>query len=274
MLSVRKPGVDLVLLDVMMPKVSGLDVTRFIRRNKRINNVPVILLTAKQLSRDEVARCFDAGADDFLIKPIDSVELLARVRSALRTKKLQDEVTVMNERLELLVEERAIEIMLTRDAAIFGFAKLAEYRDPDTGGHLERIRNYVKALAHELSKSPRFEKEIDDEFIITIYQSCILHDIGKVGIPDAVLLKPGKLTPEEFTTMKMHAIIGGDALASSGRMLGEDSFLTMGKDIAYYHHEKWDGSGYSNGLAGYQIPLPARQTVGVSVITSRRWRMN
>ena len=109
-----------------------------------------------------------------------------------------------------------------------------------------------------MSKSPRFEKEIDDEFIITIYQSCILHDIGKVGIPDAVLLKPGKLTPEEFTTMKMHAIIGGDALASSGRMLGEDSFLTMGKDIAYYHHEKWDGSGYSNGLAGYQIPLPAR----------------
>jgi len=254
----KRAELDLVILDVMMPVIDGLEVTRSIKANSRTRHIPVILLTAKQKDRSDVARGLDLGADDYLSKPVDSMELLARIRSSLKAKKLQDKLVQMNDQLEQLVEERTIEIMLTRNAAIFGFAKLAEYRDPETGGHLERIRNYTQILAKELKNFPQFEEEVDDEFVTTIFQSSPLHDIGKVGIPDEILLKPGSLTKEEFKIMKSHATIGGDSLASSGKLFGEDSFLSMGRDIAYHHHEKWNGQGYPDGLKGAQIPLPAR----------------
>lgn len=254
----KRAELDIIILDVMMPGIDGLEVTKSIKTNSRTRHIPIILLTAKQKNRSDVAKGLDLGADDYLSKPVDSMELMARVRSSLRTKKLQDKLTQMNDQLEQLVEERTIEILLTRNAAIFGFAKLAEYRDPETGSHLERIRNYTKILADELRNFPQFKDEVDNEFVITIYQSSPLHDIGKVGIPDEILLKPGRLTKEEFEIMKNHATIGGDSLASSERMFGEDSFLSMGRDIAYFHHEKWNGQGYPNGLKGDEIPLPAR----------------
>ena len=254
----RRLGLDLVIADLMMPGVDGMEVTRALKANPRTSHIPVILLTAKQRERGDVAKGLDMGAEDYLTKPIDSMELLARVRSALRQKGLQDELARVNENLEQLIEERTIEVLLTRNAAIFGFAKLAEYRDPETGGHLERIRNYTHALAVELSRDPALAGQVDDEFVSTIFESSVLHDIGKVGIPDNVLLKPGKLTPEEFEIMKTHAIIGGDALASSARRIGDDSFLSMGRDIAYFHHERWDGAGYPRRLKGEEIPLAAR----------------
>ena len=257
--------IDLVLSDIMMPKIDGLGVTKALKENARTRNIPVILLTAGKREREDVANGLDIGADDYLIKPVDSIELMARLRSHLRVKKLQDDLSeanrrlgVMNEQLEQLVEERAIEIMLTRDAAIFGLAKLAERRDPETGDHLERIREYTKALANELRKYDRFKGGIDNDFVALIYQSSPLHDVGKVGIPDRILLKPGKLTPEEFEVMKTHTTIGGDSLAAAERSFAGKSFLSMGRDIAYFHHERWNGKGYPKGLSGADIPMSAR----------------
>ena len=254
----KRSELDCVILDLMMPDIDGLQVTKKVKRDKRTKHVPILLLTAKQRDRDEVAVGLDMGAEDYLTKPIEAEELLARVRSIIRAKRLQDEISRVNAHLEQLVEERTIEIMLTRDSAIFGLAKLAEYRDPETGGHLARIKNYVKVLSEELRRFPKFEEILTDDYITNMYQSSPLHDIGKVGVPDHILLKPGKLTKEEFEIMKTHTTIGGDALASSERMFGDNSFLSLGRDIAYYHHEKWNGSGYPRGLSGDDIPLPAR----------------
>jgi len=260
--------IDLVLLDIMMPDVDGLTVTKILKESPRTKMIPILLLTASSRGSkyEDVARGLDMGADDYMTKPLEKVELMARIRSLLRGKRLQDDLVVktkqleeMNDRLELMAEERAIEIMMTRDAAIFGMAKLAESRDPETGAHLERIRNYTRTLAAELGNNPKYADVIDDEYVLMIYQSSPLHDIGKVGVEDNVLLKPGKLTPEEFDVMKRHAQIGGDALAATQRWdKTEHNFLSMGREIAYYHHERWDGKGYPKGLKGEEIPLAAR----------------
>jgi len=157
---------------------------------------------------------------------------------------------------QLLVSNKSL--FNARAATIFGLAKLAEYRDEDTGAHLERIREYTKVIAEELARNPKYRDYITHEYIEDIYISSILHDIGKVGIEDSILLKPGKLTPEEFEIVKRHSAMGGDALkAADSRMEGR-SFLTLGMEIAYYHHEKWDGTGYPKGLKGEEIPLSAR----------------
>ena len=141
---------------------------------------------------------------------------------------------------------------------ILALAKLAEYRDDDTGLHLERIREYTKIITEEMAKKPDYNEYITSEYITDIYYSSILHDIGKVGIPDGILLKPGKLTYEEFEVIKNHSILGGDVLADIEAQIGEQTFLTLGKEIAYHHHEKWNGTGYPKGLKGEEIPLSAR----------------
>jgi PAS domain S-box-containing protein len=160
--------------------------------------------------------------------------------------------------LEQQLLERLQEVQSAQDAAIIGFAKLAECRNPETGIHLERMRTYCKILAEELSRLPEYQAEIDENFIDSIYKSSPLHDIGKVGIPDSILLKPGKLTPEEYEIMKTHTLIGGDALKTAENKLPGRSFLSWGREIAYNHHEKFDGSGYPFGLRGKAIPLSAR----------------
>jgi response regulator RpfG family c-di-GMP phosphodiesterase len=145
-----------------------------------------------------------------------------------------------------------------RTATILGLAKLAEYRDEGTGTHLERIREYARMIAQELARNPKFSGRIDQQYIDDIYQSSILHDIGKVGTPDALLLKPGELTKEEFDIIKRHTLMGGNAIKAIEAQIEGKSFLAMGREIAFNHHEKWDGSGYPRGLKGEAIPLSAR----------------
>jgi putative two-component system response regulator len=208
---------------------------------------------------DNLERGLDTGAEDYLQKPFSHVELLARIKAVLRTKRLQDELRDLNNTLAQKVRERTAQIEKTQDVAIFGLAKLAEYRDPETGLHLERMRTYSKVLAENLQKIEKYKSLINEKFIEMIYKSTPLHDIGKVGISDKILLKPGKLAAEEFEIMKTHASIGGDSMAAAEKDLkDEQTFLTMGKIIAYYHHERFDGSGYPRGVKGEAIPLEAR----------------
>jgi PAS domain S-box-containing protein len=160
--------------------------------------------------------------------------------------------------LEQQLIERLQEVQSAQDAAIIGFAKLAECRDPETGSHLERMRKYCRVLADQMAQSPKYRVEIDEGFIDSLFKSSPLHDVGKVGIPDSILLKPGKLTGDEYEIMKTHTIIGGDALKTAESKLPGRSFLTLGKEIAYHHHEKFDGTGYPFGRSADAIPLCAR----------------
>jgi response regulator RpfG family c-di-GMP phosphodiesterase len=164
-------------------------------------------------------------------------------------------------------------VQSARNATILGLAKLAEYRDADTGAHLERIREYSKIIAQDLAMKPRYTGYVTSDYIDDIYNSSILHDIGKVGIPDSILLKPGRLTKDEFEVVKRHSALGGDALRAVETKLEGQSFLSLGKEIAYYHHEKWDGTGYPRGLKGDEIPLSARIVALADVydaLTSKR----
>ncbi len=179
----------------------------------------------------------------------------------------------INEALDLAVQQRTQELEVTRDVTILALASLAEKRDPETGYHLERTRHYVRVLAEHLVGNPRFASDLTKMTIERLFKSAPLHDIGKVGVSDSILLKPGKLTAEEFEAMKMHTIYGGDALRAADEKLGFESFLSMGKEIAYHHHERWDGKGYPHGLAGEAIPWPARLMAVADVydaLTSRR----
>lgn len=254
----HKTKIDLVISDIRMPKMDGITLTAEIRKAVG-QHLPIILLTADYKSEDQLRAGLDSGANDYLNKPLNEVELLARSRSMIRLKRSFDENARLQKHLELKVVERTVEIEETRDLAMFGFAKLAEYRDPETGGHLERIREYTRALTVQLGRDPSYRVQMDQNFILNIYKASPLHDIGKVGIPDNILLKPGPLTPEEFEVMKKHSIIGGRTLQESeNRMKSGHSFLWMAREIAYCHHEKWDGSGYPYNIKGESIPLAAR----------------
>jgi putative two-component system response regulator len=217
----------------------------------------VIVITGIS-DRTANVKAIDAGADDYLTKPFDRILLEARIRASLRTKLLQDQVYEYQRNLESKVVERTRQLTKTQAVAVFSLAKLAESRDNETGDHVERVRSYARVLAESLSRLPKYQNVIGAEFIDEIYKSAPLHDIGKVGIPDRILLKPGKLSDFEFEIMKSHAKIGGDTLRAADLAAGGASFLSMARDIAYHHHEKWDGSGYPDGLVGEAIPLPAR----------------
>ncbi len=174
---------------------------------------------------------------------------------------------------EMELRKRLEQLHKTQLAAMVGLAKLAETRDPETGQHLERMSNFSRMIAEELSLLPEYRLYISEEYIQDIYHSSPLHDIGKVGIPDAILLKPGRLTPQEFEIMKKHSAIGGDALKAADKNMDGESFLTLAKEIAYHHHERWDGSGYPAGLKGTDIPLSARIVALADVydaLTSKR----
>jgi len=307
---------DLVLLDVDMPGMNGYEVCRRLKADARLKDIPVIFVSAVFTHADDKVKAFSLGAVDYVIKPFQAEEVYARVETHLRLRRLQVEVEKHSHDLEDLVREKVEEIASAQMATIFALAKLAEYRDDDTGRHLERVGAYCRILAGDMRRDPRHaatmtEQYFDDlsraaplydigkvaipdaillkpgkltaeefeemkrhttlgadtlriarsqteKYVDNLSLAAPLHDIGKVAIPDAILLKPGKLTTEEFEEMKRHTTLGADTLRSVHAEYPGNAFLRMGIEIAQSHHEKWDGSGYPQGLADEAIPLAAR----------------
>ena len=247
---VEKTLPDLVLLDIMMPGMDGYEVCRRLKGSESTRHLPVIFLTALADVEDE-ARGLALGAVDYITKPINPDLVRARVGNHLELKRYRDS-------LEDMVREKTRELQLTQAVMIESLGTLAEYRDPETGGHIKRTQNYVKALASALKNHPRFREELDDETIDLLYLSAPLHDIGKVGVRDNILLKAGKLDEDEFGEMKNHTKYGHDALHITEQKLGKSTFLRHARQIAYTHQEKWDGSGYPRGLKGDKIPISGR----------------
>ena len=249
---------DLILLDIMMPGIDGYEVCRRLKADQVTRDIPVIFLTAKSEEADEEMG-FEIGAVDYITKPVSPPIVLARVRAQLKLKAAADFLRDQNAFLDAEVQRRTREVSAIQNVTTLALASLAETRDSDTGNHIRRTQHYVKALGWKLCTHPRFSAFLTPENISLLFKSAPLHDIGKVGIPDRILLKPGRLTPAEFEIMKTHTTLGRDAIVSAERELGaEVSFLTMAKEIAYSHQEKWDGTGYPQGLEGDAIPISAR----------------
>jgi putative two-component system response regulator len=252
------PSPDLILLDVMMPEMDGYETCRRLKENPQTNHIPIIFLTAKsQVSDEEMG--LKLGAVDYISKPVSPPIVLARVATQLNLVRARNLLQDQNKNLEGLVKDRTRKLAKMQDAIIMAMASLAETRDNETGNHIRRTQNYVAALARQLKHLPRFSAELTDENIELLYKSAPLHDIGKVGIPDNILLKPGKLTSEEFEIMKLHTNYGRETILSVERYLGESNeFLRFAREITYSHQEKWDGSGYPENLSGDAIPISAR----------------
>lgn len=249
---------DLILLDVMMPGLDGHEVCRRLKADPATRDVPVIFLTAKSDVADET-RGLALGAVDYITKPISPPIVMARVRTHLQLKASADFLRDKADYLEAEVARRSEELAAIQDVTILAMASLAETRDSDTGNHIRRTQHYVRALAEALREHPRCRELRQPGVIATLFKSAPLHDIGKIGIPDRILLKPGRFTPEEFEVMKSHPALGRDAIEQAEAQLGTPvAFLSTAKDIAYCHQEKWDGSGYPQGLKGETIPLSAR----------------
>lgn len=230
----RSTDVRLVITDWVMPRMDGLELCRRIRREEWPGYIFIILLTSQEGAMSTVDG-LTAGADEFITKPFHPAELRVRVRTAERILSLE-----------------------TRDMAIFAMAKLVESRDPQTGAHLERVRAYSRILANRLADVEGYRGEIDSEFVRLIYLTSPLHDIGKVGVPDCVLLKPGRLNDREFEVIKSHTTIGAEMLDAALRQFPGARFIRMARDIALTHHERFDGTGYPAGLRGDSIPLCGR----------------
>ncbi len=249
---------DLILLDVMMPGLSGWEVCEVIKSSSRLKHIPVIFLTAKTDKMDE-QEGLERGAVDYITKPISPAILMVRVATHIKLKLASDFLRDNNTFLSQEVARRTEEATRLQDVTISAMASLAETRDNETGNHIRRTQLYVGALAEQLKRHPRFADYLTENQIHTLVQSAPLHDIGKVGIADAILLKPGKLTVDEFEIMKTHTTIGYNALLRAEALLpNQDSFLQCAKEIALSHQEKWDGSGYPQGLKGDDIPISAR----------------
>ncbi|MFA6188093.1 MAG: two-component system response regulator [Sulfuricurvum sp.] len=249
---------DLILLDIIMIGLSGYDVIFELKSNPKTQEIPVIFLTAMNSAEDE-KNGLEMGAVDYITKPISPAIVLARIKSQLQVKAASDFLNDKNLYLETEIAKRTREILAVQDVTILAMASLAETRDLETGNHIRRTQHYVKALAKKLKTHPNFSYFLTDNMIEILFKSAPLHDIGKVGIPDSILLKPGKLTPEEFEIMKTHTTLGRDAIKHAETELGvQVEFLRIAKEIAYNHQEKWDGSGYPTGASGNDIPISAR----------------
>jgi putative two-component system response regulator len=248
---------DLVLLDVDMPGMSGLEVCRLLKQDGRLRGIPVIFISGLQGTDDKVA-AFRAGGVDYVTRPFHDLEVLARIKTHLRLQELQLALQSHAVGLEARIAEQVKALTTSHLSTIYALAKLAEARDVDTGHHIERVQALARALAEELARRGLHPQELTPATIDDLEQAAALHDIGKVGTPDAVLLKPGPLTPEEFTAMKEHCALGAGTLAAVLARHPANQFLRMGVEVARSHHERWDGSGYPDGLRGAAIPLVAR----------------
>jgi putative two-component system response regulator len=249
---------DLVLLDVMMPDTDGFQVAAQIKSNSDTRNIPIIMVTSLD-DRASKLRALDSGAEEFLTKPVDRAELIVRTRNLLRLKELADLHANYARVLEERVVERSLRLTNSYRDTIAALNRAASYRDEETGAHVQRISHYCVELAQALG--------MDSAFCECIYYASPMHDIGKIAIPDRVLLKPGPLTPDEWEIMKTHATLGFKMLD------GVDSpYIEMGRDIALRHHERWDGRGYPDGLSGEAIPLSARVMAIADVYDALRSR--
>ncbi len=276
--AVLEPQPDLILLDIMMPDMDGYEVIRRLRDNPRTAEIPVIYVTAKTSSEDE-ALGLNLGAADYINKPINPAVMLARVAAHVQLNRMRDTLLEHNHQLEAEVARRVSETVLVQEASMRALAALGETRDNETGHHIRRTQLYIDVLGRHLVQDRRFRDQLSPKRLAMIVKAAPLHDIGKIGIPDHILLKPGRLTPEEFEIMKTHATIGGQTIDRALRELAADNligrsaiaavahphdqsgpldFLIIAREIAALHHERWDGSGYPGGLTGEVIPLPAR----------------
>jgi len=242
--SVERDPPDLILLDVKMPGMNGNKVVGKLKHNPDTKSIPVIMVTALD-SRDSKLAAFSLGAEEFLTKPVDRAELLLRVRNMLRLKDYSDLLSEYNKTLEAEVEVRTAELASAYKDTIFTMVRAAEYKDEDTGGHVRRIAHYSHMLAKLLG--------LDKELVEALFYASPMHDIGKIGIPDDILFKTTPFTPEEWTIMQTHTTLGAKILKN-----GDSPYVRMGADIALNHHERWDGTGYPNGISGESIPLSAR----------------
>ena len=256
---------DLILLDIMMPKMDGFQVVQRLKELQEQRSIPIVMVTALKDVEDRV-RALEVGADDFLSKPVDKTELTARVKSLIKVKAYHDHLIHYQKQLEEEVAERTRQlegafkkIKITSIETILRLSKAAEYKDEDTGSHIHRMSNYTAVVARRMGLS---EKTIE-----SVLYASPMHDVGKIGIPDRILLKPGKLEKDEWEIMKLHTLFGGRILE------GGTGFIQLAKVIALTHHEKWDGSGYPNGLIGNKIPLAGRIVAIADVfdaLTSKR----
>ena len=242
----------------MMPGMDGFEVCRRLKENPESRDIPILFLTAKNEDTDEEAG-LSIGAVDYLTKPIRPAIVMARIRTHLQLKAAATFLRDRNAYLEEEVRRRTLEVQAIQDVTILALASLAETRDNETGNHIQRTQHYVRALAEELSSHPKYASQLDQRTIGLLFKSAPLHDIGKVGIPDSILLKPGRLDDDEMAIMKTHTTLGREAIAHAETQLGmKVDFLQTAKDIAYFHQEKWDGTGYPEGRSGEDIPLSAR----------------
>ena len=241
---------DLILLDISMPEMDGFEVCLRLKEDVRFRDIPVIFISALTETLDKV-KAFGIGGVDYVTKPFQFEEVQARVETHLKLRRYQV-------RLEDLVKEQIEEICASQASTIFALSKLAESRDRDTGEHLERVQIYCRMLAERLSREEPYNRVIDAAFIHNIFNACPLHDIGKVATPDQVLLKPGRLSTDEFAVMKQHTVAGAATMEAVRDRYPRNAFIDMGISIARSHHERWDGRGYPDGLSGEEIPLAAR----------------
>jgi putative two-component system response regulator len=271
------PGV--VLLDIMMPGIDGYETCRRLRSLFTGEALQIIMVSGCSSLKEQL-QAHEAGADAYLVKPIDacvlrsSAQLHFRLRDAVqRVDAMESEIVTARTNLKRLNIERDRQVGATQDVAVFALAKMAESRDEDTGLHLVRVRGYSQILAQELRNNSPYAHLVGDEFLSDLYRSSPLHDIGKVGVSDTILLKPGRLTPDEFDLVKLHTVLGADILEEVVFYSQSGSFLAMAAAIAHYHHERFDGTGYPSGLRGEEIPLAARIVALADVfdaLTSKR----
>ncbi|MCF8113707.1 MAG: two-component system response regulator [Desulfotignum sp.] len=263
---VSKEQVDVVLLDVMMPKMDGFEVARRLKSDHETKIIPIVMVTALHEKEDRV-KAIEAGADDFLAKPVDKTEVRARVASLLKVKAYNDHMRDYQKELESEVAERTKDLKKAFERiksvsleAIYRLTRAAEYKDEDTGSHIQRMSNYAAAIAGTM--------KLGKKVVESILYATPMHDIGKIGIPDRILLKPGKLDSDEWVIMKQHTTIGAGILEGS-----DTGIIRLGEIVAMTHHEKWDGTGYPKGLKGRQIPLAGRIVAIADVfdaLTSKR----
>lgn len=255
----RRQAPDIILLDVMMPGLDGYETCRQLKAAPQLHDVPVLFLTAMTDTESEL-RAFDCGGADFIHKPFVASTVVARVRTQLEAKSGRDALRAREQWLQLELEKRLVEVNRLRDATLHVMISFAEFRDEDTGFHVKRTQEYVRILATRLNAMPVQSRHLSQEHVDHVARSAPLHDLGKVAIPDHILLKPGRLTDAEMVVMRTHAERGWEMLSRAARRMGDggSEFLRFGMQIARAHHERWDGTGYPDALAGEAIPLAAR----------------